>query len=257
MITLLRKIRKNMLNKGKLSKYLLYAFGEIFLVVIGILIALQINNWNENRQNKKTENNYLLGIIDNLDKDIEELKSHLGKDTLQLQAQTTILRSFRGEKIKNNSSELVTAILRFQGLRSFEGNNIVFEDMKSSGKINMIASDTLRFKILDYYKSFESFKKMESSNNNTTSQLKEPISMAYLDSNSIYEPLFPDSLKSEVNELDLSFFERNTDSPEVTDFANKISSIKAMLLNNHRSKIRLSKKAKELKKFIVKYIEDY
>jgi len=244
------------MSENKTGKYIKYAIGEIVLVVIGILIALQINNWNTNRLNRETEKNYLLGIIANLDKDIEELRGHIGWDTLQLQAQTTILRSFRKEKIKSNSSELVTAIIRFQGLRSFKGNNIVFEDMKSSGKINLIASDTLRFKILDYYKAFESLKKLESSNNNTTSQLKEPISMAYLDPNSIYEPLFPDLWKSEVNKLDLSFFERNIDSPEVTDFANKISSIKAMLLGNHRAKIRLSNEAKELKKSILKYIEE-
>ena len=54
MIKFFRKIRQNLLSEGKTGKYLKYAIGEIFLVVIGILIALQINNWNTNRlQNKK------------------------------------------------------------------------------------------------------------------------------------------------------------------------------------------------------------
>ena len=47
MIKFFRKIRQRLLTENKFSKYLLYAFGEILLVVIGILIALQINNWNE------------------------------------------------------------------------------------------------------------------------------------------------------------------------------------------------------------------
>ena len=52
MIKFFRKIRHNLINEGKTTKYLKYAIGEIVLVVIGILIALQINNWNEQRKQK-------------------------------------------------------------------------------------------------------------------------------------------------------------------------------------------------------------
>lgn len=53
MIKFLRKIRQKMLTENKLSKYLIYAISEIRLVVLGILIALAINNWNENNNDKK------------------------------------------------------------------------------------------------------------------------------------------------------------------------------------------------------------
>ena len=55
MIQFFRKIRQRLLNENKLTKYLLYAIGEIFLVVIGILLALQINNWNDLRKQKQKE----------------------------------------------------------------------------------------------------------------------------------------------------------------------------------------------------------
>ena len=55
MIKFFRKIRQNLLSEGKTGKYLKYAIGEIFLVVIGILIALQINNWNEHRKDLAQE----------------------------------------------------------------------------------------------------------------------------------------------------------------------------------------------------------
>ncbi|MBT8272644.1 MAG: hypothetical protein KJO77_02485, partial [Bacteroidia bacterium] len=59
MITFFRRIRQNLLAESKFSKYLIYAIGEIFLVVIGILIALQINNWNQAGKDDKILKEYL------------------------------------------------------------------------------------------------------------------------------------------------------------------------------------------------------
>src|SRR5665811_200014 len=72
MIKFFRKIRQNLLTENKFSKYLIYAIGEIVLVVIGILIALSINNWNENSINKRLETNYLIRISKDLENDYLE-----------------------------------------------------------------------------------------------------------------------------------------------------------------------------------------
>ena len=66
MIKFFRTIRKSLLAEGKTGKYLKYAVGEIILVVIGILIALQINNWNEWRKERVLEINTLVEIEENL-----------------------------------------------------------------------------------------------------------------------------------------------------------------------------------------------
>ena len=63
MLTIFRRIRKRLLDGGATSKYLLYAVGEITLVVIGILIALQINNWNENNAKFLRESDYLTALL--------------------------------------------------------------------------------------------------------------------------------------------------------------------------------------------------
>lgn len=68
MIKFFRKIRQNLLSEGKTGKYFKYAIGEIVLVVIGILIALSINNWNEERQKEKQ----ITTILKEIQKDIEE-----------------------------------------------------------------------------------------------------------------------------------------------------------------------------------------
>ena len=67
MIKFFRKIRQNLLIENKTGKYFKYAVGEIILVVIGILIALQINNWNENRKNKIAEADYYCRILDDFE----------------------------------------------------------------------------------------------------------------------------------------------------------------------------------------------
>lgn len=70
MINFFRKIRQRLLAENKVSRYLLYAIGEIVLVVIGILIALQINNWNEERRFKEQEINALNNMLESLKEDL-------------------------------------------------------------------------------------------------------------------------------------------------------------------------------------------
>ena len=67
MITLFRRFRQRLLSENKFSKYLIYAIGEIILVVIGILIALQVNNWNQNRIDSKIEKQLLTELLENLE----------------------------------------------------------------------------------------------------------------------------------------------------------------------------------------------
>ena len=72
MIKFFRKIRQQLLTENKFSKYLLYAIGEIVLVVIGIMIALQLNNRNQEKQEQVALNGYLNSIAKNIESDIEK-----------------------------------------------------------------------------------------------------------------------------------------------------------------------------------------
>jgi hypothetical protein len=78
MIKFFRKIRQKLLSDNKFSKYLIYAVGEIVLVVIGILIALQINNWNEKRKSREAVKIAIEGLIADLKKDTLQLRIDLG-----------------------------------------------------------------------------------------------------------------------------------------------------------------------------------
>jgi len=74
MIKFFRHIRQNLLNEGKTTKYFKYAIGEIILVVIGILIALSINNWNEERKTKNTINGIYAIVKSDLESDVKKIE---------------------------------------------------------------------------------------------------------------------------------------------------------------------------------------
>ena len=74
MIKFFRHIRQQLIRDNKMGKYFKYAIGEIILVVIGILIALQINNWNENRKLKQQEAKYYCQLVADLNADISNIK---------------------------------------------------------------------------------------------------------------------------------------------------------------------------------------
>ena len=76
MLRLFRTIRKKLIEQDNIRKYLLYAVGEIFLVVVGILIALQVNNWNEDRKNRNAVDQYIASILQDIDSDIEALTDY-------------------------------------------------------------------------------------------------------------------------------------------------------------------------------------
>ena len=77
MIKFFRKIRQNMIKENRISKYMLYAIGEIILVVIGILFALQINNWNLKNNSDQLANVYLIDFKHDLETDIASLKNRI------------------------------------------------------------------------------------------------------------------------------------------------------------------------------------
>ena len=93
MLKFFRKIRQNLLSEGKTAKYLKYALGEIVLVVIGILIALSINNWNEDRKDTNREKATLYKFLQDLKSDSTYFQVNLGKirsiDSLHLELYRT------------------------------------------------------------------------------------------------------------------------------------------------------------------------
>jgi len=78
MLKVLRKIRQKLLNEGNLKKYVIYAVGEILLVMVGILLAVQVNNWNEERKNRNSEEDLLKALHKDFMQSSKELPGKVG-----------------------------------------------------------------------------------------------------------------------------------------------------------------------------------
>ncbi|MDT7830975.1 DUF6090 family protein [Flavobacteriaceae bacterium S356] len=257
MIKFFRRIRQKTLSENKFSKYLLYAVGEIILVVIGILIALQLNTWKDDKQNKKIELQYLNGIVANLERDIIELKGLLKRDSITFDAYTNILMPFKDPTINVYTPTFIgKTIARSQYTHQFDGNSIVFEDMKSSGKINFIKSDALRFALLEYYNDSESFSDTHKNNNTIINQLKDEAFTDNIDLNSLIEGfIFKGNWSAQLDPLDLSFFSKSKNDPAVQKFANRVSLMKGLLKVNHTGNDYLMERSKRLIVLISDYIK--
>ena len=155
MIKFFRKIRQNLLTDNKFSKYLIYAFGEIILVVIGILIALQINNWNENKKNISQAGKHLETIRLNLKDDILQAEKLLSETQTTIEYANDFLDQFKTLKPVDNNIQMYLIYLMFE--RNIEINESGLKALLNTNSIGLI-DEKLQYKTLNYYRYFEHFK---------------------------------------------------------------------------------------------------
>jgi hypothetical protein len=135
------------MRKNKTTKYLLYAIGEIVLVVIGILIALQINNWNEMKKTKITEIYVLKEVLSNLNEDASILNDIISQRKKAKSSVAKMLIYVQKENISKDALEKdMVNFLTFE--RYFPINN-AYEILKSKGL--QLSNNTVTSKISRYY----------------------------------------------------------------------------------------------------------
>lgn len=152
MIKFFRKIRRNLLSEGKTEKYLKYAIGEIFLVVIGILIALQINNWNEDRKQNKRSSEYHQRIHEDLARliDVSEDVTDNAEKILRSITRTVELLESGTIETEEDKSTVDFAMIWFSRTAYQLPELATYEEMKSNGDLNLIHNVTLRNRIASF-----------------------------------------------------------------------------------------------------------
>jgi len=178
MIKFFRSIRKKLLAEGKTTNYLKYAIGEIVLVVIGILIALQINNWNQNRKIRHTE----LKLLYELKEDLQETKIDLLSDIEKAKNILLITDSiYQKINAKDLDKPIEISINYISETSMLFPKLSAYEALQSEG-ITIVSNDLLRKKITDFYQLHLSrIRYVESISENLNTNKLKP----YLDQRSI------------------------------------------------------------------------
>lgn len=146
MINFFRKIRKKLIIEGSLRKYLMYAIGEIFLVMVGILLALQVNNWNGNKKDRRTEAKLLTELKENLKSNLNNLQTDLLKERRSIESIEFVVDHIHERRDYHDSLDIYfqQALFSPDIVLSTSG----YEAIKSKG-FEIINNDTLRKSIIE------------------------------------------------------------------------------------------------------------
>ena len=152
MLRFFRQIRQKLIMTDNTRKYIYYALGEILLVMIGILLALQINNWNEDRKERDREVSYLIRLNENLNDDGIKMDGRInffgqiqdyGKVAIDyLEGNTTAVQ---------NEWDILLALFQSSQIWPLILSNSTYDELKSAGELSLIRNENLRAKLANYY----------------------------------------------------------------------------------------------------------
>tara|TARA_R110002051_G_scaffold91370_1_gene160675 strand:- start:16712 stop:17509 length:798 start_codon:yes stop_codon:yes gene_type:complete len=139
-----KNIRKNLLVENKTTKYLKYAVGEIILVVIGILLALQINTWNQESQNRKQEQQLLHQLLIEYNSNLHQINSKifLRNESINSAIKLLSYRNFDNREIQYDSVN--RHLSRLINRPTFDPELGVSTELTNSGKLYLISNSELR-----------------------------------------------------------------------------------------------------------------
>jgi hypothetical protein len=196
MIKFFRHIRRDLMEQNKTGKYFKYAIGEIVLVVMGILIALSLSNWNDNEKDTRAESKILVEILNGLEKDKVDVDANVGGHKFGIKS-----CQFWRDVFNNKNPNLDTLQSYYFILtRDFISiqNSSGYETLKSKG-FELIKNDSLRTKIISLYEyDYQSIRKLEEEYNELQFQKNY-----FHEINRLVAPYLKFDLKGDINGIEL------------------------------------------------------
>lgn len=213
MIKFFRHIRQQLISENKTGKpalpagrYFKYAIGEIVLVVIGILIALQVNNWNTDRINKNRVKQYAKSLIQDLSNDIEMIKVsqfQAIKNFKRIDSLKSYMSSTKPNDLSNTDLFVLTHDIMY---RPYKWNRSTLDEMKSSEILQYFKNDSLKSKLIAY-ESFSDHLDADYDYDLNNAQKAEEIMSEILDLNNSYFSQMLVLENERFNDPDLNLFE--------------------------------------------------
>lgn len=211
MIKFFRKFRKNSISQGKAGNYLKYSIGEITLVVIGILIALQINNWNQDSQLKKEE----LKTLNSLYQAIQINKNELDKSLMAQITRNESLQEILRIDVDTKKLVYLDSIISINiKNHTFDPSTGVYNSMINSGKIELISNDTIKNRISKLY---DRVKDYQESEREVTEYTKEHLEPSFIENSSINPMVLARQTERTETEksIDREYYNRNFSSQKI------------------------------------------
>ncbi|MGZ0016362.1 hypothetical protein [Yeosuana sp. AK3] len=144
MIKFFRKIRKKLIEQGKTANYLKYAIGEIILVVIGILIALQVNNWNVIRTENKTSLNLMMRLLNESKQNLKAVSNSMLENNKGMDDCEQMLQLFSANYQDKDIRTVDTLIYSLLAVPKLNYKSSTINEALNSGTVSLITSDDLR-----------------------------------------------------------------------------------------------------------------
>jgi hypothetical protein len=150
MLRFFRQIRQKLLVENRFNKYLLYVVIEVFIVIIGILIAIQVDNWNTRRLDQERMEKYARALTLDLKNDIKMVRSSLfqaKRNYRKIDSLKIYFSNTKTEELSNTDLFILSHTITY---RPFEWNRSTLDEIKASGSLRDIKNDSLKKKIIEY-----------------------------------------------------------------------------------------------------------
>ena len=209
MIKFFRQIRFKLMSENKTGRYFKYAIGEIILVVIGILIALQINNWNENRKNSTIEQETLLSLKSDLESALVQLDIKIEQNDRYRKNDSIALQLIQN-KSKIPLDSLYALLLSHIYTPTFDPELGTLNEILSTGKMEIIKKEELRNHISSWNRYMDELDEVDNRLIYLDDNVKTPLylkSIPYRNSLKIIQN--PSSSNAWINEISNSNFQTN------------------------------------------------
>ena len=186
MVKYFQKIKRKLLDKGSLRKYLVYAVGEILLIIIGILIALQFNDYKSMLDDRKKEMETLQYLKENLQKDTLELQRVANFKEQQLESCKYLIQFYVNPDLEVvDTAKFFNSILHLLYFILPSDHSTAFESAKSSGDLAKIDKDHLIQSLASYYSDIEMIQQFTD-----TKRYTKSINESFFQKKYRYEPRF-------------------------------------------------------------------
>ena len=165
MLRFFRQIRQNLLTENRFSKYLLYAIGEILLVVIGILIALQVNAYQEEKMERSKECEYISSLITDLTIEKNFLETYAAFDKEVISNSEALLQAHydRGTFLVDDTFSKQLSILNNRS--TFRKHNTTYMELLATGDLNLLRDQTLKQEIMLHFQKLDQYEIIIRQNN--------------------------------------------------------------------------------------------